>query len=259
MFGLIYQFDVLLSRWTSEAWQVAKESLPDELEEKELLALESGCRTGLRHQLFIDLETETHAFAVEGAASDNFSAIAIGQAIETLEHAAGLVDSSNRIERVRKITNERPFFIVATTLREELRGLGQALALEGGPLDLGFLVGSATTKLLPQIVGTGRAKELLFTGDFIDADAAYRIGLVNRVYAPDELMPAAQQLGAKLARGPAAAQQLIKHMVRKLHTNNYEEHWQLIDKAGAYVRETQDYDEGMRSFMEKRPPEFKGF
>ena len=101
--------------------------------------------------------------------------------------------------------------------------------------------------------------EMLLSGDALSVEDAYRIGLVNRIYEPDELMPAAQQLGAKLARGPAAAQQLIKHMVRKLHTNDYEEHWQLIDKAGAYVRETQDYDEGMRSFMEKRPPEFKGF
>ncbi|MDP7619857.1 MAG: enoyl-CoA hydratase/isomerase family protein [Dehalococcoidia bacterium] len=105
----------------------------------------------------------------------------------------------------------------------------------------------------------GMAMEMLLSGDALSVEDAYRIGLVNRIYEPDELMPAAQQLGAKLARGPAAAQQLIKHMVRKLHTNDYEEHWQLIDKAGAYVRETQDYDEGMRSFMEKRPPEFKGF
>jgi len=92
VFGLIYQFDVLLSKWTSEAWQLAKESLPAELEEKELLALESGCRKGLRHQLFIDLETETHAFAIEGGTSDNFPAIAIGQAIEALEHVAGLLE-----------------------------------------------------------------------------------------------------------------------------------------------------------------------
>jgi 2-(1,2-epoxy-1,2-dihydrophenyl)acetyl-CoA isomerase len=105
----------------------------------------------------------------------------------------------------------------------------------------------------------GMAMEMLLSGDALSVEDAHRIGLVNRIYEPDELMPAAQELGAKLARGPAAAQQLIKHMVRKLHTRDYEEHWNLVDKAGAYVRETRDYDEGMRSFMEKRPPEFKGF
>ncbi|MBG31076.1 MAG: DNA polymerase III subunit gamma/tau [Opitutae bacterium] len=91
VFGLIYQFDVLLSKWTSEAWQSAKEGLPDELDDKELLALESGCRKGLRHQLFIDLETETHAFAV-AQKDDKLPAIAIGQAIETLEQAVGLLE-----------------------------------------------------------------------------------------------------------------------------------------------------------------------
>ena len=90
-FGLIYQFDVLLSKWTSEAWQSAKEDLPEELDDKELLALESGCRKGLRHQLFIDLETETHAFAV-AQKDEKLPAIAIGEAIETLEQAVGLLE-----------------------------------------------------------------------------------------------------------------------------------------------------------------------
>ena len=105
----------------------------------------------------------------------------------------------------------------------------------------------------------GIAMEMLLGGDALSVEDAHRFGLVNRIYEPDELMLAAQQLAAKLARGPAAAQQLIKHMVREVHTKGYEEHWKLIDKAGAHVRETFDYDEGLRSFMEKRPPEFKGF
>ncbi len=92
VFGLIYRFEVLLSKLTSEAWQEERESLPAELEDKELIALESGCRKGIRTKLFVDLETETHAFAVEQGATGDFPATAISQAIGTLEHAAGLLE-----------------------------------------------------------------------------------------------------------------------------------------------------------------------
>ncbi|MFP6901312.1 MAG: DNA polymerase III subunit gamma/tau [Opitutales bacterium] len=92
VFGLVYQFDKLLSKFTAESWKQAKENLPGKLEDKELIALESGCRKGLRNRLFIELETETHAFGIEGRDSENFSARAIFQAAETLEGAAGLME-----------------------------------------------------------------------------------------------------------------------------------------------------------------------
>ena len=72
-------------------------------------------------------------------------------------------------------------------------------------------------------------------------------------------MPAAQELGRKMAQGPAVTQQLVKHMVREIHTKGYEAHWKYIDAAHQHTRETHDYDEGVRSFIEKRPSEFKGY
>lgn len=92
VFGLVYRFESLLSKWTSEAWAQAKETLPPDLDEKELIALESGCRKGIRAKLFVDLETETQAFAVELGTSEVFPASAFSQAVETLEHAAGLLE-----------------------------------------------------------------------------------------------------------------------------------------------------------------------
>ena len=105
----------------------------------------------------------------------------------------------------------------------------------------------------------GIAMEMLLAGEALSAEDAHRFGLVNRIYEQEELMPAVTELAHKLAKGPAVAQQLIKHMVREFHTKTYEEHWGLVDKAFQHVRETHDLDEGLRSFVEKRPPEYKGF
>ena len=80
---------------------------------------------------------------------------------------------------------------------------------------LGFLIGSATTKLLPQIVGTGRAKELLFTGEFIDADEAYRIGLVNKVVPDDDLMDEAIALAKRIADNSPLSLRLTREAVVK--------------------------------------------
>ena len=111
----------------------------------------------------------------------------------------------------------------------------------------------------PYLLPHGIAMEMLLAGEALSAEDAHRFGLVNRVYEPDELMPAAQELARKMASGPAVTQQLVKHMVRKIHTKGYEEHWKYIDAAHQHTKETYDYDEGVRSFVEKRPSEFRGF
>ncbi len=72
--------------------------------------------------------------------------------------------------------------------------------------------------LLPRVVGLGRASELLFMGDVIGAEEAYRIGLVNRVVAPDACVPQARELAARLAAGPAFAHGMTKQMLESEHT-----------------------------------------
>ena len=71
--------------------------------------------------------------------------------------------------------------------------------------------------LLPRVVGLGRASELLFLGDVIDAQEALRIGLVNRVVAPDQCVPVAREIAARLAAGPAFAHGVTKQMLESEH------------------------------------------
>ncbi len=123
---------------------------------------------------------------------------------------------------------------------------------------LGITPGFAGTQRLARLVGKGRAKELLYTGDIIDANEAYRLGLVNKVVPAEELMPAVTALAQKiLSRAPVAVQ-LCKAAVNEgLDTD--------LETGTAYEAEvfglcfaTADQKEGMGAFVEKRKAQFIG-
>ena len=125
-------------------------------------------------------------------------------------------------------------------------------------VNLGVIPGFGGTQRLPRLIGKGRAKELLFTGDMIDAGEALRLGLVNRVVPPGELLGAARDLATKITGKGAFAVALCKEAVN----NGLEMD---IDKACRFEADhfalcfaTADQKEGMGAFLEKRPANFSG-
>lgn len=115
------------------------------------------------------------------------------------------------------------------------------------------------TYFLPRLIGTPRALELMWTGSIIDAVEADRIGLVNRVVSHDDLMKATKELAMTIAKGPSVAIELTKRLVYSgLEANHY--FLQLACEAWGMSTcwETEDFEEGARSFLEKRPPLFRG-
>ncbi len=115
-----------------------------------------------------------------------------------------------------------------------------------------------TCWLLPRVVGHGRAAELLFTGDVIDAPTAERYGLFNRIVAPDRLLAEAHALAARIAAGPTFAHAITKEMLDR------EAHMDLASAMAAEAQaqqtcaRTEDFAEAYRAFVEKRAPKFQG-
>jgi enoyl-CoA hydratase/carnithine racemase len=110
--------------------------------------------------------------------------------------------------------------------------------------------------LLPRLVGQGRATELVFLGDAIDAQEAWRIGLVNRVVRHENLMPEAYALARRLKDGPLYAIGVTKQLLNREMHMDLEAALEVEARAQAICMETADFREGYTAIVEKRPPRF---
>ena len=123
---------------------------------------------------------------------------------------------------------------------------------------LGIMPGAGGTQRLPRVVGLGRAKEMILTGDLIDAAEAHRIGLVNRVVPRTEFAAALAALTGKLlTRGPMALR-LAKLALNMAGNTPAAAGFQFEILAQSVLFETEDKSEGIDAFLEKRAPDFKG-
>ena len=123
---------------------------------------------------------------------------------------------------------------------------------------LGIIPGYGGTVRLPRLVGRGRALELMLTGEMIDADEAYRIGLVNRVTEPGALLDTARDLARKMiANGPVAIALALESVDRGMSTT-IDDAQILESNLFGLLASTDDMREGMTAFLEKRKAEFRG-
>ncbi len=125
-------------------------------------------------------------------------------------------------------------------------------------VNLGVIPGFGGTQRLPRLVGKGRASELLFTGDIIDAKEALRIGLVNKVVEGERLMDVCRNMAGKISsKGPLAISLCKEAVNNGLEMDLGRACQYEVDLFGlCYTSDEQK--EGMRAFIEKRPPNFKG-
>lgn len=124
-------------------------------------------------------------------------------------------------------------------------------------VNLGVIPGAGGTQRLPRLVGKGRAMELVFTTDMIGAEEARAIGLVNRVVPPGSLLEEAKKMAKKiLAKGPVAIT-LAKRAINEGLEMDLKEGLKLEAKLFGELFDTFDMREGVKAFLEKRPPRFE--
>jgi enoyl-CoA hydratase/carnithine racemase len=115
---------------------------------------------------------------------------------------------------------------------------------------LGIIPGAGGTQRLPRLIGTARAKDLIYTGRFVEADEALRIGLVDEVVAPDEVYAAAQRWAERFVAGPARALAAAKAAIDDGLDVDLSNGLLLETEAFAALAHTEDRVAGMRSFLE---------
>ena len=123
---------------------------------------------------------------------------------------------------------------------------------------LGVLPGGGGTQRLPRLIGMTKAKELVFLGDFIDGQEAYRLGLVNMVVPKDQLEAETEKFTKRLMSRPPFGLRVIKGVMNAGINTSLKEGLEIERQGFTILFSTEDKKEGMAAFIEKRKPEFTG-
>ena len=123
---------------------------------------------------------------------------------------------------------------------------------------VGLIPDSGCTFFLPRLLGLGKALELAFTGDALEAGAAQSLGMVSRVVPGEELMATTMELAQRLAQAPTRAIGLTKRAMNRALAMDLEAALAYETDMQELAGRTHDHKEGVQAFVEKRPPQFRG-
>ena len=140
----------------------------------------------------------------------------------------------------------------------DLRVASESAVFGQPEINLGIIPGGGGTQRLTHLVGETKAMELILTGDRIDAQTAFRLGLVNLVVPAADLEAKTMELAARIAEKSPVALRMAKESVKTASRANLDEGLRREIDLFAICFSSEDKDEGVRAFMEKRPAEFKG-
>ncbi len=140
----------------------------------------------------------------------------------------------------------------------DLRVASEKARFSQPEINLGIMCGGGGTQRLTRLIGEGRAMEMILTGDMIDAATALDFGLVNHVYSPEELEEKTFELANKIAEKAPIALQMSKEAVKFASRSNLDEGLRREIDLFAICFSTEDKEEGVSAFLEKRKPDFKG-
>lgn len=125
-------------------------------------------------------------------------------------------------------------------------------------ISLGIMPGGGATQRLPRLVGQGQARRLALSGEIIDADEAYEIGMVDGVFEEDDLDDAVYDLAAKMAAKSPVALEFTKKALNAADRTNLGQGIEYEAELFSHLFATRDKDEGIEAFLEDREPEWEG-
>ncbi|MER3427481.1 MAG: crotonase [Pyrinomonas sp.] len=140
----------------------------------------------------------------------------------------------------------------------DLRIASETASFGQPEINLGIIPGGGGTQRLTRLVGEGKAMELILTGDIIDARTAYQIGLVNMVVPAAELEAKTMEIANRIAEKSPIALRLAKEAIKTASRSLLDEGLRREIDLFALCFSTEDKEEGVRAFLEKRKPDFKG-
>ncbi len=188
----------------------------------------------------------------------------------TADGAEGERDTIDVIQRITRTIARLPKVVLAAVNGPAI-GFGAELAVAADvrvaaagasfsfpEVHRGLFATGGSTRLLPQLVGAGRATEWLFSGRTISAEEALASGLVARLVPDDELLEDSLAQARRFAAAAPAALRLLKRLLREAPGSTLEEALRSEVEGALECLSTQDFEEGIRSFLERRAPRFTG-
>ncbi|OJF90256.1 enoyl-CoA hydratase/isomerase family protein [Pararhizobium antarcticum] len=218
----------------------------------------------------IDTDASIKVLVIEGAGGRAFSA---GSDVNALDDLGTPWDGRNRADY------DRDYIAPLLGLRKPAIAAINGYCLGGGlevamccdiriatpnstfgapEVQRGWHAGSGNTSILPRLIGYGNAALWILTGDRFPADEAYRVGLVQRIVAPDALMSEVRAIAARLARNPPIAVQSAKQIIKQSQGTSIAQGLAWENDGYTLCMMTEDAREGMAAFSEKRDPVFRG-
>ncbi len=140
----------------------------------------------------------------------------------------------------------------------DIRVASESAKLGQPEINLGVIPGGGGTQRLTRLVGEGKAMELILTGDMLTAAEAQALGLVNHVFSPDELRAKTLALAAKIAEKSPVALRMAKEAIKTAARGGLDEGLRREVDLFALCFASEDKEEGVRAFLEKRKPNFVG-
>jgi enoyl-CoA hydratase/carnithine racemase len=140
----------------------------------------------------------------------------------------------------------------------DMRVGSEKARFRNGFVRVGLIPGGGGTWLYTRLMGLGRGLEFLFTGDFLEAEEAERIGVLNKIVPADDLERETMELAQKIANNPPLAVQMSKMMAYKALESDLEAALEQAAACQALALSSEDHREGVDAFIEKREAHFKG-